>query len=280
MLGLAHGLSMLALQDATPLQDDAAVQPVTPKRGILEESKQQPAVSSPHRTRFVPAPIVKAPSGPLPTPLAVDSQLNGSHHQQASAERVGRLGQHGAGNENENVARHLQSQPPLPSRAAPAGTTSASRLGNEEMQQAEALVQATRSSNANAGVAGIIARFEPINGSPAEPLHSLPSQTARPSTLQPQAAGLASEQALSQQHQLSRQASDVGQSHGGQPHAAQSQFAAGPSDASSAAQLQQDMRPAMDQAAQPQEASQLSTQRLLASMRAPAVIRFRQRMTL
>ena len=238
---------MLALQDVAPLQADAAVQPVTPKRGILEESKQQPAVSSPHRTRFVPAPFVKASSGPLPTPLAVDSQLNGSHHQQGSAEQAGRLRQHGASNENDS--RHLQSQQPLPSHAAPAGTTSARRLGNEEMQQAEALVHATR-SNGNAGVAGMIARFEPVDGSPAEPAQSLPSQTAQLSAFQPQAAGPATEQALSQQHPLGHAASDVGQ-----PHAAQSQLAAGPADASSAAQLQQDMRPSVDQSAQPQEAS-------------------------
>lgn len=247
---------MLTLQDVTSLHDVTVVQDAMPKRGILEESKQQPAVSSPHRTRFVPAPIVKASSGPLPTPLAVDLQLNGSHHQQGSAGEGSRLGERGTSNEND--AHRAHPQQPMPSRAAPAKSTSARRLGNEEMQQAEALVQASR-SNANAGVAGMIARFEPSDGVPAEPAQVQAPQTARPSAFPPQAAGPAAEQAAIQQHPLSRRASDAGQ-----PHAMQPQSAARPSDASSAAPLQQDVRPSVDQSAQPQEASQLDALQRLA----------------
>ncbi|KAK9857187.1 hypothetical protein WJX84_008377, partial [Apatococcus fuscideae] len=228
------------------LGDDHALQDITPKVAILEESKQQTPTSSPHRTRFVPAPIVKASSGPLPTPLALDSQPRSSQHQQAAANGVGRLGHHGATNEND--ACHLQPQQQLPSRAAPAGTASARRLGNEEMRQADALVHATRGTS-NAGVAGMIARFEPSQAAPAEPPQADASQSAaEPSAFQFQAARPAAEQVFSQPQLPGRRSSDTGQ-----PHATQPQLAAGPSGASSQAQPRQNLHAPLDQSAQPQE---------------------------
>ena len=232
-------LLLLALQ---------ALQDITPNKGILEESKQQPATGSPHRTRFVPAPIVKASSGPLPTPLAQDSPSRGSQYQQASAVETSRPGQHGAGNEND--VRYLQTQQPLPSRAAPTGTAVASRLGNEELRQADALVQATRSSS-NAGVAGIIARFEPSQAVPAEPAAAEGLQTdTQPGAFQPLPVRPAAEQAAHQPQLLGHRPSDINH-----PQAMHSQYSAGPSDAGPSAQAQPDMRAPSSQSAQPQEAS-------------------------
>ena len=159
-----------------------------------------------------------------------------------------RPGQHGAGNEND--VRHLLTQQPLPSRAAPIGTAVASRLGHEELRQADALVQATR-SNCNAGVAGMIARFEPSQAVPAEPAAAEGSQTGTlPGAFQPLSVRPAAEQPAHQPQLLSHRPSDISQ-----PQATHSQSSAGPSDAGPSAQAQQDMRAPSSQSAQPQEAS-------------------------